>query len=561
MAEKSAGHNAGQHEGKGTERSNSTEVNAGSRTNSQPSTTSTSTSLLSTTRSSSHANLANHPINNPRLTMTQLINTLKTVPTLQVNITSSQVLDTQAQQLLAKVNPNLAQQIKQQGLSNNSPTTHTSASHQPLLKATAPSNNNTLYLVKLTHQQQTLTTVTPTKFTEGDKVQLQLNTQQQIIIKPSITTARSAIINSLKQALPQQQTTSQLLNTINTLQQLPKPIQELLLSQNTATQIKSLSHFIANNQTGTTSQGIKSHIQNSGIFLEKKLQLQQPIQGDLRNTLAKIQNLLQTEITLLKAGQSNTGKINNDHSISSKALDGALAQLLQTVSALPLLSSTQTNNALTTNQLSSFLQLFGLKLSHHSSNDKQQLKKVINEQLQKMVNNTQEKIHLNQLRTFSSEATANDTVIRSPTLHTEVPLRWGDQVLPLQISIQEHTEEQKNQQEKNKENPQDDDENKELSKRWRVFLIFDLPNDNLPALTSQENNQQLHAQLTIIENSVSATVWSESAAVCAKAKQHLHTLRQRFIANGLSVKELDCINGKPPSQEVSLDYNLVDIVT
>jgi hypothetical protein len=144
---------------------------------------------------------------------------------------------------------------------------------------------------------------------------------------------------------------------------------------------------------------------------------------------------------------------------------------------------------------------------------------------------------------------------KSNAFIAEIALRWGDQVLPLQLSIAEEKEHKK----ESNEESRTQEENK-ISRRWQVFMSFDLPSTSINS-DGTSKIETLHSQLTIIGDTVSATLWSESHTLCHKAKQQFSNLRNTLIANGLQVDELLCINGKPPTQKMSLDYHLVDIKT
>ena len=134
-----------------------------------------------------------------------------------------------------------------------------------------------------------------------------------------------------------------------------------------------------------------------------------------------------------------------------------------------------------------------------------------------------------------------------------------------QLSIEEDNEHKRGtHQEKEgtekKETENQDTEEKKITRRWQVFMSFDLPSTSICSGKLPEMNT-LHSQLTIVGDTISATLWSESSVLCNKAKQQFSSLRNTLIANGLQVDELLCINGKPPNQKMSLDYHLVDITT
>jgi hypothetical protein len=459
---------------------------------------------------------------------------LKNTPIINVMVKSTQIIDNKAQQLLVKVNPSLAAQVL---IAKN--TTINTAIASPK-NTMAP-----LYMVKLAqgaNQASLLTTVTPTAFKMGDKLQLQLNSQAQIVIKPSPASVRPAIAEGLKAAQPLQQNISTLLNSLHLLQKLPANIQSLLVTASTAKQLTSITQAIQTPQSLSTPKQVQTALNNSGLFTEQKIQSQQGLSGDLRASLSH----------LLKAlANSNTTSHSFSDTPSSKtfsALENVLTQLLTQVNNAP--SSVKLTAESNPQVISTLLQLLGVKSSHQPQADGKKIKDAVAQKLSQMAQGAQDKIQLNQLRSLNGDTSANEmSNTRSSSFTTEIPLRWGDQVLPLQLSIKEY-QDKKQSHDETKETG-----NNKTTRRWQVFLSFDLPTD-------QPNHiEQLHTQLTVIEKTISATLWTESHSLCQKTKQQLKVLRNNLIANGLDVEDLICIEGKPPKQDLSLDYNLVDIRT
>lgn len=517
---------------------------------SQPSSPTRSTTVSAT--SSSTANNAT--------TLQALSHQLKTAVQVTATVKSSQVLNAKNQEVLSKVNPELANKLQNQtaaitGRSNANTSQNTNN----------PLNNSTLYLVKLSlpvSAQQVaqsvktptniLTTITPVAYKAGDTLQLQLNSQQNIIIKPALNSVRPALIDGLKKALPQQQQSNPLLNTLNQLNQLPSGLKNNLIPPNTQTAIKQLSAFIQSQQTLASGTQVKNALANSGVFTEQKIQTLQGISGDLRTALGALQQSLE----LVKTGMAAQSAAQPKGSTSlgfTPSIETAIAQLL---SSLNTNSPTSTNaNKINTQQITAFMQLLGLKVNPNPAENNKKVRDVLSKQLQQMVQSAQEKIHMNQLRSISADNSGAEQAIgKNPTITTEIPLRWGESVLPLQITIEEKPQKHA-EQESNTEN----DGEHQLTRRWQVFMSFDLPHSNRKS--SDTSVIQLHTQLTVVQDTVSVTLWTESHVLCNIAKQQLNGLRQQLIANGLNVEDLCCIEGKPPSQELSLDYNLIDIVT
>lgn len=483
----------------------------------------TSSNTTATAHTSAKPSIQPPTTNSSQLqTVTQL---LKNTAEITVNVASTQQLDNKAQQLLAKVNPTLNQQILQ------------AKSH--LTQAT-PSNSllHVVKLVQIGSPHTLLTTITPTAFKTGDQLQLQLNQQQQIVIKPTVASVRPAIAEGLKTALPNQQNISQLLNSIHSLQKLPSNLQNILVNNSTASQLNTLSHFIKNQYSLSSANQVKTALTNSGPLTEQKIQNQQSLHGDLRATLAALLKTLPNE------ARQKTTEYN-----PQKTIELAVTHLLTAITSTP--TAKQSSNESIQQALGGLLQLLGIKSTQTNGQEAKKIQHAIAQKISQLATGAQEKIQLGQLRSLETGNSGDSNATKLVAFNTEIPLRFGDQVLPLQLSIKEMTE--KKQENNEEENTQK--ENKKTTRRWHVFLSFDLPG-NTP-----EHTHQLHTQLIIVDDVVSATLWSDSLPLCQKAKQQLHTLRNNLIAKGLQVEDLLCINGKPPQQTASLDYNLIDITT
>jgi len=537
----------------------------------QAATQSTKSDAVSNTNQTRPANAssstsATAAANTKTAMLDNLVKQLSHQGTVQAEVSSSQRLDSKAQQLLVKTNPTLAAQLQSQSQSNQQSGTGSSSSSTPtamylvklsqvgstLSNNTAANNssNNTNHQANAAINKPTLlTTITPTPFKIGDQLQLQMNSQQQITIKPSVASVRPIIADSLKSALPQQQNLSQLLNTLATISKLPVATQDILLTKNTQTALQQLTQFVYTDKQLSSGNSIKNALTNSGVLTENKLQQQQLISSDLRTVLGQLSQAL---------GQSSTS-VSSESQLPKTAFDQLITQLMQQLPQSIITAKPTANNA--TQQVTAIMQLLGFKTDANVQTDIKKIKDMAAKKIGQIAQGVQDKIHLNQLRLLGADSQSSDSYVtnhaanKSNAFITEIALRWGDQVLPLQLSIAEEKEHKK---ESNED--RNTQEEKKISRRWQVFMSFDLPstsanNDGTP------KTDTLHSQLTIIGDTLSATLWSESSTLCHKAKQQFSNLRNTLIANGLQVDELQCINGKPPSQKMSLDYHLVDITT
>ncbi|UVJ45466.1 flagellar hook-length control protein FliK [Pseudomonas sp. LS1212] len=114
------------------------------------------------------------------------------------------------------------------------------------------------------------------------------------------------------------------------------------------------------------------------------------------------------------------------------------------------------------------------------------------------------------------------------TWQLEIPLRNQQEFIPLQVKLQrEETPQQQAEQHAEKRDP------KELL--WRVELAFDM----YPL-------GPLQVQAQLVRGSLSSQLWAEHPATARLVDSQLGLLRERLIASGLTVAELNCHHGTPP---------------
>lgn len=109
------------------------------------------------------------------------------------------------------------------------------------------------------------------------------------------------------------------------------------------------------------------------------------------------------------------------------------------------------------------------------------------------------------------------------TWQMEIPLRNQDSVIPLQVKFQQ---EQSAQEQQEQQPP-----------FWRLELSFELePLGPLHVQVNLKNNDELTSKL-----------WAEREQTALFVNQELHVLRDKLLAAGLNIKELDCQQGIPPA--------------
>ncbi|MEE1886142.1 flagellar hook-length control protein FliK [Pseudomonas carassii] len=114
------------------------------------------------------------------------------------------------------------------------------------------------------------------------------------------------------------------------------------------------------------------------------------------------------------------------------------------------------------------------------------------------------------------------------TWQTEVPVRHGQEFVPLQVKLQrEETPKQQADREREQHEP--------LEALWRIELAFDL---------APLGPLQVQAQL--VQGRLSGQLWAEQERTARLIDSQLGALRERLLARGLDVGELECHPGMPP---------------
>lgn len=119
---------------------------------------------------------------------------------------------------------------------------------------------------------------------------------------------------------------------------------------------------------------------------------------------------------------------------------------------------------------------------------------------------------------------------QTSTWQMEVPMRNGQDIVPLQVRVQRDDVPEKEQRQENEGN----EARESREKLWKIELAFDL--EPLGAL-------QVQAQL--LRGSLSSQLWAERSDAAELISRELDYLRERLIASGLTVGELACSQGKP----------------
>ncbi|AZC23439.1 MULTISPECIES: flagellar hook-length control protein FliK [Pseudomonas] len=129
------------------------------------------------------------------------------------------------------------------------------------------------------------------------------------------------------------------------------------------------------------------------------------------------------------------------------------------------------------------------------------------------------------------------------TWQLEIPMRNLQDIVPLQVKLQREEPPEPEQQPQNKR-----EEREPRQALWRVDLAFDL-----------EPLGPLQVQAQLIQGRLCSQLWAERPYTASLIESHLGNLRERLLASGLNVGDLDCHLGIPPQgPQTRLEQRWVD---
>lgn len=136
------------------------------------------------------------------------------------------------------------------------------------------------------------------------------------------------------------------------------------------------------------------------------------------------------------------------------------------------------------------------------------------------------------------QANSSDSAAPVNSWSMELPIMNGSSVDNLAIRIDQHAHQEEG------------TSNKEEKKIWTVMLAFDL-----------HQLGKMNVQLKVLDNTVSATVWSEQHQTHQEVQQQIKTLSKNLKKVGVNVKTIDCQLGLPNNESQPLYTQLVDVRT
>ena len=419
--------------------------------------------------------------------------------------------------------------------------------------------------VKLDTQQRLVQLLTalsaatsPLTTKEGEPDLAAITKAQQSVVQTTAAQAKaqSALAEALRTLLPQKEKPQELLAALAPLQQLPIKQRDQLLPATVQQALRSVADQLRSMPQLTNPKLLPMVLKNSGVQFEQKLAANLSPAPESSVATKNSVSIPTSQISQRLISQDYKGALLHLLNQLGQALSKAATPmneapstpLTSTLSAtssttpLPFSPLQSTGFALPTPlQFPAALQL----LQHLAARPNLDLSdKVLRTQLMLLLHQhtltSLAKVQLQQLHTLNHQQSQVDSPQPTQSWLFDIPVRYGQDVHPLEIRIDQEWVND----EKNEENQRD------KVKQWSVMLSF-----NLPRLGG------LYAQLTILDDAVSAKLWAEQASTLAQAQASLDSLRQQLQSQGVDVKQLQCVTGPPPSRSVSLSYALVDIQT
>jgi hypothetical protein len=334
------------------------------------------------------------------------------------------------------------------------------------------------------------------KFVPLSSRQEQLAVTQQLVSQQSRQGSLDGLIKLLQNLPPSDQTSSDLRAAVDKLLAGLPDVQQL-----------------------STPKGLAQALANSGLFLEAKLLTGQnpTLAPDMKGDLLK----LIAQLTPGLPANTNLNAI-----IAANTLAQAMPSFVR--NALGMLGQVSAKPSPT-----SFPLPERLLQSAEGEDDL--------EHLLRLAAAAVSRLQSHQLSSLEQTGVTSDGRLMS-TWQLEIPMRNLQDIVPLQVKFQREEAPEKEQPRERR------DEREPKQPLWRVELAFDM-----------EPLGPLQIQAQLIKGSLSSQLWAERPYTASLIESNLAALRERLLASGLNVGDLDCHLGTPPQgPQTRLEQRWVD---
>lgn len=346
-----------------------------------------------------------------------------------------------------------------------------------------------------------------------------------------IAQQRLVIDQLVRQALPQQQPLRELVPVLQSILTQPQPLPRAL--GQALTQL--LARFPTPQQLQTPAP-LKQAVRDSGIFLESKLSRPQAPANAGPERLGS---------------QAPAAEMTKPGATDNRDLKALIERVLPQLQKLTGEDGAREPGA--TSPAAALANSYGLppgiipttghspphNSGHRSAgHTNEQSLDVLLRQLSRQLMASLARTQMHQMDSLTTrQAFTQDPQSPINTWALEIPILNGNQVENLDLRIEQHQQ-------------QDAQQADKRVTAWTVMLNFDL-----------HQSGRMQVQLTIIEKTVSAVIWSQLEKTHQQVQRHIRELQQGFEKVGVLVKKVECQIGIPAADRSPLYRQLVDVHT
>ncbi|WNO07709.1 flagellar hook-length control protein FliK [Teredinibacter sp. KSP-S5-2] len=365
---------------------------------------------------------------------------------------------------------------------------------------------------------------------------------------PSTLKINSAGMNELQGALksymPKQQPLSHLVSTlIKTAPQLTNLGKSNIIPPKVAVQVEKILASLVNAKQEMATENVKQALNTSGSFLERGLSthIAQRTSRALLPSNQPSPEALNRPITRASTEQQNKN-LDQDLKAQLLRLTQVTEEALQTsqhnIGSRPTLT---TSNDAIDKVLNNLLLLFGKPNTKSSVEGKKDL---VLRALTQLSQAGIAKITTQQIQKIISSFSEGQAPIGG---QIELPLRFGEAIIPLSLAIYETPTKD----EKVEEDKKDKKNSNKRRRQWNLFMEFDL-----------DDIGWFSCEVTTLDEKVKTKMWAEKDDTKTAARKRLDELKQKLVDSGIQVEDIQVLDGIPPKKpNYEITHNLVDITT
>ena len=374
-------------------------------------------------------------------------------------------------------------------------------------------------------------------------------------------TPKQLIESGLRQYLPYKQSAARSDSIIQTLllklEVLPAQTRYALIDQNLLSLLTKITPNTTKANQPLHATHIKTAINNSGVFLEAKLQKNLTtnnlsIKGapsishtastsSINNIKASPANITTDKKTLLLQTLDSAFKATGEVQLNAARPSSEKSSTNATIQRL--LSSAATHIRMTESLVSTLSNLARGQLAgpQKMGEIRQQVARLVaaaaalgiahisSQQLQKLL------------------AIVNDGAPAQQNSAFDFSLKVQEQIIPVSLMFEDRTLDKH---EEKEDTQHSERKSSDTISQWFVYLEVEL-----------NSLDKLAAEISVTGSSVKTKIWCDSDGLTNRAIHRIDRLKDRLVSDGLDIESITVEHGKPPKREQRIQHSLVDIRT